>query len=394
MLKKLTTEQIEAIHDNTSLTFTNMAWQQLLQKPSTQLAVDACFGKLAEDIWTIAKQSITVSKKTAMKTFEPPTKDSQVKHWEHVEVVLHKAIIAIPMAKQLKALPHKITRLSQHLPQEMLNNLDITNFVFDQSDPELTALRYTLHSLLKDARKHLEDAKAKAKKSFIQTRVEAIRTSRMDNPGKFFAKTKPDNVFYSQQMWAVDYEQKQINNNDNTTVTKITSSVPTVVAKKVKEAWQAMFTSNKTKPKGIHPVFASKKFQTCHTKIYQKDQSLLAPVKAEELCELIQNLSSGTAPGPDYIPNEMLKHCSAVPSFVNILVHLFNACIQQQQTPKTWHKANIYAIFKKGNPNDPLNYRLIALLCTTYKLYSSLINKRLSNFLENNHIFSHMQGGF
>jgi len=85
-----------------------------------------------------------------MKTFEPLIKDFQVKHWEQVEIVLHKTILVIPMTIQFKALPHKITRLSQHLPQEMLNNFNITNFVFDQSDSELTALRYTLHGLKKN----------------------------------------------------------------------------------------------------------------------------------------------------------------------------------------------------------------------------------------------------
>ena len=57
-------------------------------------------------------------------------------------------------------------------------------------------------------------------------------------------------------------------------------------------------------------------------------------------------------------------------------------------------KINIYTIYKKQNPNNPLNYRPIALLSTTYKIYSSLITKRLSDFLEDNHCLSEMQGGF
>jgi hypothetical protein len=43
---------------------------------------------------------------------------------------------------------------------------------------------------------------------------------------------------------------------------------------------------------------------------------------------------------------------------------------------------------------NPLNYRPIALIYTTYKIYSSLITKRLSDFMEDNQAFSEIQGGF
>jgi len=54
-VKKLTVKQIKAIYDNTSLTFTNTIWQQLLQKPFAQLAVHTYFDKLAEDIWSVTR---------------------------------------------------------------------------------------------------------------------------------------------------------------------------------------------------------------------------------------------------------------------------------------------------------------------------------------------------
>ena len=48
----------------------------------------------------------------------------------------------------------------------------------------------------------------------------------------------------------------------------------------------------------------------------------------------------------------------------------------------------------KKNPNNPLNYKFIALICTTYKIYSSLITKRLSDFMEEKNAFSNIQRGF
>src|SRR5271163_5216563 len=51
-------------------------------------------------------------------------------------------------------------------------------------------------------------------------------------------------------------------------------------------------------------------------------------------------------------------------------------------------------IYKKENPNNSLNYRFIALICTTYKIYSSLITKRLSDFMEEKNAFSNITRGF
>ena len=54
----------------------------------------------------------------------------------------------------------------------------------------------------------------------------------------------------------------------------------------------------------------------------------------------------------------------------------------KKQIPEKWKKSHIYTIYKKENPNNPLNYKLITLMCTTYKIYSSLITKKLSNFMK------------
>ena len=43
---------------------------------------------------------------------------------------------------------------------------------------------------------------------------------------------------------------------------------------------------------------------------------------------------------------------------------------------------------------DPSNYRPITLLSIPYKIYCSLINIRLVNYLESNNIISSQQSGF
>ena len=114
----------------------------------------------------------------------------------------------------------------------------------------------------------------------------------------------------------------------------------------------------------------------------------------QELENIINNLSNGTAPGLDNIPNEIIKLLFKTEQFSKIIVKIINICMIQRKIPTRWKKSHIYTIYKKENPHNPLNYRPIALICTTYKIYSSLITKRLSDFLEQKEVLSNIQGGF
>ena len=73
---------------------------------------------------------------------------------------------------------------------------------------------------------------------------------------------------------------------------------------------------------------------------------------------------------------------------------LLNACFQHSVIPDEWRKCSIYLVYKSGEASDPMNYRPIALLNTSYKIFTSLLNYRFSRLLENTKSFSCMQGGF
>ena len=54
----------------------------------------------------------------------------------------------------------------------------------------------------------------------------------------------------------------------------------------------------------------------------------------------------------------------------------------------------IIPIFKKGNPNDPGNYRGISLVSHMGKLFTSLLNNRLTKWSENSSVLTEAQFGF
>ena len=67
--------------------------------------------------------------------------------------------------------------------------------------------------------------------------------------------------------------------------------------------------------------------------------------------KLLQKINTRKATGPDKIPARMLKECSK--DIAPILAIVFNKSILTGQVPDDWKKANVSAIFKKGQCYDP-----------------------------------------
>ena len=96
--------------------------------------------------------------------------------------------------------------------------------------------------------------------------------------------------------------------------------------------------------------------------------------------------------GVDQISYEVLKNENAV----KLMTYLFNMCFDYNLIPDVWTKAVIAPIYK-GSPRDPripMNYRGISLLSSVYKLFSSVLNNRLTEFIEYEQLIVEEQNGF
>jgi hypothetical protein len=116
--------------------------------------------------------------------------------------------------------------------------------------------------------------------------------------------------------------------------------------------------------------------------ITQKTDSVsyTKPIDENEVVEAINKLKLEKSPGADNITNEALKIAKV--TLAKPLTELFNMILRRSETPSQWSKSNIILIYKKGDPKDIGNYRPISLLPCLYKLFSSLINTRISISLE------------
>ena len=116
------------------------------------------------------------------------------------------------------------------------------------------------------------------------------------------------------------------------------------------------------------------------------------PISCTEILKAIQKLKLNKASGPDGMIGEFFKFSSVV--IIDYLVALFNHLFDIGYYPEDWSESIILPLFKKGNVNDPNNYRGISLCNILSKLYSSVINDRLKLWIEENNLTGEYQAGF
>ena len=79
-----------------------------------------------------------------------------------------------------------------------------------------------------------------------------------------------------------------------------------------------------------------------------------------------------------------------------LLLHkFFSICFKSGICLTEWYKSHIKPIPKKDkDPRDPLNNRCITIMCCVAKVYSSILNRRIQAFLEENNLLVDEQNGF
>ncbi|MBW0525251.1 hypothetical protein O181_064966 [Austropuccinia psidii MF-1] len=100
-------------------------------------------------------------------------------------------------------------------------------------------------------------------------------------------------------------------------------------------------------------------------------------ITVDEIRTNIKQLPNKKSPGPDGVPNELIK--IACDLLVNKLADLFNNCLTIGHFPTPWKRASTIIIQKtnKSDYSDPSAYRPITLLNTLSKLFERILNNRI-----------------
>ena len=172
-----------------------------------------------------------------------------------------------------------------------------------------------------------------------------------------------------------------------------------------KEYWRILNSDSKQKPKvaplneiyeyfkNVNGVEINDTVPNIDTGDNSTNEEINSPVTVDEITQAVKILKNNKSLGNDDLLNEHLK--SSLDLMLPIYLKLFNITLDSGVVPYTWLIGNIIPIYKgKGDVRSAENYRPITLLSCLGKLFTAILNKRLSNYLESNNIIGDNQSGF
>lgn len=123
----------------------------------------------------------------------------------------------------------------------------------------------------------------------------------------------------------------------------------------------------------------------------------LAPVEHIQLEEYemvtaLAHLKERKAAGPDGLTAESLKYADK--DSHRILHNLIEDILNGKPVPQSWCESTLWPVHKKGDRENPANYRGIAIGNSIYKLLAQIVGTRLRQYVEDHDILPDSQNGF
>lgn len=116
-------------------------------------------------------------------------------------------------------------------------------------------------------------------------------------------------------------------------------------------------------------------------------------IDINEIQSILKQIKPFKSPGPDSIPNILLKKLPA--SAVEWLTDLMNKCIKLSYWPQSFKIAKVIPILKSSKaPSEAQSYRPISLLNSMGKILERVIYSRIIEFVEEKNLLPSVQFGF
>ena len=116
------------------------------------------------------------------------------------------------------------------------------------------------------------------------------------------------------------------------------------------------------------------------------------PSTSGEVSLIIDQLNNNKAKRGNDVDTKFIKYCKDIIS--PIISDLFNLCVIKGVFPDCLKVSEIIPVFKKGDKNNPTNYRPISLLSQFNKIIEKMLFNRLYTYLDKKKLISDNQFGF
>ena len=110
----------------------------------------------------------------------------------------------------------------------------------------------------------------------------------------------------------------------------------------------------------------------------------------EEISKCVRKMNNGKSARKNMIFAELIKSSSEV--FIEFITNFFYCILNTGETPDSWDISIIHPIHKKGNSDDPNNYRGISLFDIVSKLFTAAVTARLNAYLNKNDLLEEQAG--
>lgn len=106
----------------------------------------------------------------------------------------------------------------------------------------------------------------------------------------------------------------------------------------------------------------------------------------------ISKMKTGKASGPDLIVSEFIVASKDI--LAPYMCRMFNVVFDTGLFPETWALGEVIPLHKKGSRNEVENYRGITLLSVVGKLFTNILNTRLTKWADDYGMYIEAQAGF
>jgi len=216
---------------------------------------------------------------------------------------------------------------------------------------------------------------------FIKSILQELKSLRFNNVSKYFV--------YIRHLTGLQRNRKVVTVNMDEIIDEDDQ-----VSNQVFQVWTRRFTSMFNI--GSASTFSLTIDLTPQQLVTQISNSPNGVINTPEVFEAIRKLKLKKAPGLDNVPVEVIKNLckNAQSPLPRCLAHVYNLVFHNSHIPVHWFKSIVIVIHKAKDERDPTNWRPITLIPTFRKLFTTIINRRLIQFVESKSLLTDHQFGF